>query len=138
LDDNFVADVDDAAVHDDSHDPGLPHQVAVLVVVQYGGEKSGLDLLQLRAGITKAGDLYDGLAAQTKPSPGRQPEKVDSRRGNVLAHLAGRDVQAGSVELRVELGVYQVNLPQIWLAWIPSHAGKVLDCCTGVRVSLDA
>jgi hypothetical protein len=53
---------------------------------------------------------------------GRQPQKIDAARRDVLAHLPGRDGEAVLPQLVVQLGMDQMDLAQIGLGGVSRHA----------------
>ena len=61
------------------------------------------------------------VTSTTAPAPRRrrvplgQGEEVEAARGDVFAHLAGRQREAASTQLVVELGVDEVHLAQVGL-----------------------
>ena len=76
--------------------------------------------------------------AQAEASSGRQAKQVNALRGDVLTHLAAGYIISCRAELLVEFGMEQVDLPQVGLARITRHSGKVLNGFTQVCVSLHA
>jgi DNA-directed RNA polymerase specialized sigma24 family protein len=59
------------------------------------------EAVQLRARVTKAGHLDHYLLTQAQQRAGGQPEQVDAERGDVLAHLPGRNHESGAPQLVV-------------------------------------
>ena len=78
------------------------------------------------------------LVAQPQPGAGGQREQVHAAGGDVLAHLAGRDVEAAGRQLVVQLGVDQVHLAQVGLRRVAPHARAVLHGRAGVGVAFHA
>src|SRR4051794_29094032 len=50
----------------DRHHPGVADEVAISVTVDSGGHQTGLDPVELRAGIAQSGDFHDGVFADMK------------------------------------------------------------------------
>ncbi len=62
----------------------------------------------------------------------------DAAGRDVLAHLTGRDGEAGGRQLSMQLRVEQVHLAQIGLGRIARHPRAVLDRLAHVRVVFDS
>ena len=61
-----VAGANEPAREDDSHDPGLAHELAVFVVVEDGRHEAGLEAIELDARVTQACDFHDGCLTEVK------------------------------------------------------------------------
>ena len=81
--------------------------------------------------------LDDRLVAQSQSRAGRQPEQVDAARGHVLAHLAGRHLEPALAQLVMELGMNEVDLPQIGLRRIRAHAREMLEPLPEMSIPLN-
>ncbi|MFN8536830.1 MAG: hypothetical protein U0232_05070 [Thermomicrobiales bacterium] len=73
------------------------------------------------AGVAEAGDLDHRRVAQMEFCAGRQAEQIDAARGDVLAHLAGGQVEPARAQLVVQLGVDEVDLAQVRLVGVARH-----------------
>src|SRR3954466_13538665 len=71
LDRDRVAPPHLAACHHDPHHAGLAHQLAVPVAVEHGARQPLLEAVELLAGVAQAGDLDDGVGAESQPRPSR-------------------------------------------------------------------
>ena len=81
-----------------------------------------MEPVELRAGVAEPGHLDDRLRAEVEPRPAPEREQVDAACGDVLAHRAGTDGEAGDRELVVQLAVDQVHLPQVRLRRVARHS----------------
>ena len=133
-----VARADGASRQNDAHDARLAHQVAFVVGVENRLAQSLLDGVELRAGIAQAGQLEDGVVAQTQLRAHRQRQQVDAASGHVLAHHRRVDVEAPTAQLVVQFGVNQVNLAQVGLVWILAHPRSMFHASAAVGVALHA
>src|SRR4051794_4521684 len=73
-----------------------------------------------------------------QPRPGRQTEQIDTSCSDVLPHLPGPNRKADGPQFVVQLGVDQVDLPQVRQVRVPARPRAVLDFLAHVRVALDA
>lgn len=117
-----VAGADRTACEDDRHDTGLADEIAVGVAIEHGRPESLLEFIQLPAGVAQPRDLDDRLIAEREPRAARQGQQVDPAGRDVLPHLTGGDREAGPPELIVQLGVDQMDLPEIRLRGIAGDA----------------
>src|SRR5687768_1326532 len=78
------------------HHASFANQLAALVMPERGGHQAGLDAVQLRTRISKTRDLDDRVGAEMEPRARRQREQIDAARGDVLAHLPRRELEAGA------------------------------------------
>ena len=85
LDADRVAGAYLAAGYNHAHDTGFANQIAVLVAVEGCGHQPPLDAIQLGARVAQTGHLDDSAVAETQPGAGRQPERIDAARRDVLA-----------------------------------------------------
>lgn len=122
----------------DSHDPRSSDDRALLISADHGGKQSRLELVDLFAGVPKAGDGEERLVANAEGRTDGQREHVKPNGGDVLAEVACGHVEACRGELIEQFGVDQVNLAQVRLGGIGGNAGSVLDGAACVSVSLDS
>jgi hypothetical protein len=87
--------------------------------------------------LRQAGHL-DRRCADQQAGAGGEGEEVEAACRDVLAHVAGLHIEAGRVELIVQLSVDQVDLAQVGLGRVAGGAGAVLHGLAGVRVAFDA
>jgi hypothetical protein len=92
--------------------------------------------VKLDARIAYTGELDQGVTGG-EARAGGEGEKVEAAGGDVLAHVAGFHSEAGGVQLVEQLGVDQVDLPQVGLGGVAGDAGAVLHGFAGVRVAFD-
>jgi hypothetical protein len=92
LDVDHVGRADEAAHEHDPHDAGLADEVAVRVTVEDGTHEAVLVAVDLRARVAQAGQLDDGVVAEVEPGADGQAEQVDAAGRDVLAEVAGRQV----------------------------------------------
>src|ERR1700678_4270548 len=90
---NGVAGAHITAGDDNTHYACLPHQVALVVAVEHGGHQPVLELVELEAWVAQPGDLHDRGPTEVEASPGGQGQEVNAASGDVLAHLAGPDLE---------------------------------------------
>ncbi len=102
----------------------------MLVTIQYCGHQTRLEVIQLETGIAQASDLDHCCDTQVQSCASGQPKQINAARGDVLAHLPGRNDEASGLEFVMKLGVNQVHLAQIGLARIASYPRAMLDRLT--------
>src|SRR5207244_3805495 len=85
----------------------------------------------------QAGDFNHCLCTKVQPGAGWQAEQVDALSGDVLAHLAGRDVKTGSAQFVMKLGVDQVDLSKIWCLRVDLDPRQMLDRRARMRIAFD-
>ena len=95
---------------DNAHDTRLAHKVSIGIAIEHRCHQPGLDLFELEAWITQAGNLDNGMVADMQQCARREAEQVYTFRGDILAHLPCRDLVAGRTELIVQFGMNQVDL----------------------------
>lgn len=138
LDEDLIAGAHLASRDDDGHGAGLAYEVAVAVAAEDGLHEAGLYAVELVTGVAEAGDLDDGAGAQPEPDAGREGEQIEAASGDVLAHEAGGDGEAGGAQFVEKFGVDDVDLAEVWLGGVSGDAGAVLDGLTQVGVAFDA
>jgi hypothetical protein len=127
-----------AAGEDDSHHACLANEIPVGIAIEDGREQSGLEVLDLAAGIAQSGDLDDGRTPDSQPRAGRKREDIEPPRRDILAEITGLDMESLRREFIEELRVHQVYLPQVRLARIARDPRTVLHRGPGVGVSFGA
>jgi len=121
-DGNRVARPDDAALDDDPHHAGTPYDGAVGRAARHVAQQARVVRLDLDARVAQALDPDHGIGAEVEQGAGRQPEEVDAAGGQVLAEVTGGDVVPVPGEVVEELRVDQVDLPEVRLVRVASHA----------------
>lgn len=121
-----------------SHDPSLANELSLLGTGKDRGEKTGLEALNLRAGVTKPSDPYQRSRTDSKDRALAETKQRQARGGDVFAHLARRYVQASFGKFVEQLMVQQVNLPEVRLSRVLGYTRAVFDCRAKVCVSGDA
>ncbi len=122
---------------DDCHDACLADEVLVPIPVEHCSHEARLDTVELRAWVAQAGDLDHGAISDAQPGARRQPQQVDPARGDVLAHLAVGDPEAGRPQLVLQLTVDEMDLTQVRPAAMAPKSGSVLHRRPHVHVSID-
>lgn len=78
---------DPAACHDDGHDPGFGHDLAVVIASKDGVEQTWLEGVDLRARVAQPGDLDDRLGPNAQLRAAGQCEQAQTPGGDVLPEL---------------------------------------------------
>jgi hypothetical protein len=138
LDPDRRPDVHVARYKDNGHDTCFADQAAGFVVIEHRGHQTGLEFIQLRTRVAQAGYLDHRSFTQMQARPARQRQQVETARRDVLTHLASADFEADRAQLVVQLGLDQVDLPQIGLLWLARLARKMLDRTAEMRITLYA
>lgn len=134
LDAYAVMRADDSTGDDDAHDPSLADQAPVLVAVKDRLHQPRLKDVQLITGIAQSGHLNDRVGTEVQPGAAGQAEEVQAAGGDVLAHLPRCDIEAAISQLVVELGMNEVDLPQVRLCRVGPNSGAMLHGHPGVRI----
>ena len=137
-DSNRIARADLAAGQNDSHDSRLANKLSLAVAVEHGGQEAFLKTVDLNAGIAQARQFHDGGSTEMQLRANGKGEQVDAARGDVLAHLSGRDGIAFCGQFPEEFRVNEMNLAQVRLQGIGGDAGAVPDRFSRMGVTLDA
>jgi hypothetical protein len=116
--------------------PAFSHQSPAVITIEQRCHQTGLKPVQLRTRIPQAGDLDDRRLPEVQPRTSGQAQEIDPASGDVLAHVPWPNRKAAGSELRQELGVNEVHLPEVWLAGVPSHPGEMLHGAATVRILL--
>lgn len=122
LDRDRVPGTDDTTGQDHAHHPGPPYDGAVGRAAHHVTQQALVVRLDLDARVAQAPDPDHGIGAEVEQGAGRQPEEVDAAGGQVLAEVTWGDVVPVSREVVEELGVDQVDLPEVRLVRVASHA----------------
>lgn len=133
-----IARRDGARAQYHSHDPSLANKLSLLGTRKDRGENTGLEALNLRAGVTKPSDPHQRARTDPKNRAFAEAEQRQARGGDVFAHLARRYVQACFGKFVEQLMVQQVNLPEVRLSRVLGYTRAVFDCRAKVCVSGDA
>src|SRR6516165_5326052 len=89
LDTDRIAGAVLTAGDDDTHNAGLAHQIAALVAPQCRGHQPVLNAVELAARVAQTGHFDDRRPAEMQLRAGRQSQKIDATRRDVLTHLPG-------------------------------------------------
>ncbi len=100
--------------------------------------KPGRSPSSWRQGFGRPVTSITASAPQPQPGAGREPEEVETACRDVLAHLAGSYGKTPGSELFVQLGVDQVNLPEVGRGGVSCHAAAVAHGRTRVHVAFNA
>src|SRR3954470_14483811 len=82
-----IAGTNDPAAQDNAHHASPAHDTRVGALDKVRAQ-SGLELVDLAAGIAQAGELDDGLGTNVKPRALRQAKQIEIAGGDVLPPLA--------------------------------------------------
>ncbi len=97
-------------MHHNCHDSGFANYRSVRSLVQYSSQQPRLELLNLPAGISQAGDFqHCGTTDHHAGSLG-QADKIDPLGNNILAKITGRNSKATASQLGKKLSRYEMNL----------------------------
>ena len=113
-----------AASDDDCHDARLAHKQSVRIAPQHRLHQTWRKAVDLGARVPQTRDFNNGVA-EAKARPDGQPEQIELPRGDVFPELAGGNRVSLGAELLEQLGMDQMNLPEVGLGWIASHARSV-------------
>ena len=127
-----------AAIQHDAHHPGLAYQAPIWQPIQDCGKQPSSKTLDLRARIAQASHLNKRVAPEKKPRSCGKLEEVHTASCDVLSHMPGRDRKTSGLELREQLFVQQVDLPQVGLTWILRDARAVLHSLAAVGIAANA
>ena len=136
LDDNRVIRPHLPSDENDTHHAGLAYDGSVCASLQNSGEKTWLEAIELHARIAQSRDLDDCLRPQVQTRSLRQAEEIHASRRHILTHVARSDGEPHSLKLIVQLGVNEVDLPQVGLCRIALHPRNMFDRQALVRVRL--
>lgn len=90
------------------------------------------------AGSPEASQLYDRRGSELDKRAERHPLEVQAGGGDILAEVAGANLEASFEERREEFGRDQVNLPEIGKTGPAACQIAVPDERAGVSVAFDA
>lgn len=138
LDDNCVVRAHFTADDNDTHHARLSYDRSVLSALQDSREKTWLKAIELRAGVAQSCDLDDCLVPQAQTCSLRQTEEIHAARRHIFTHVACGDGEPHSLKLFVQLGVNEVDLPQVGLRRVALHPRNMFDRQTLVRVCFHA
>ncbi len=129
---------DDAIGEDDGHDARFANEIAGSVVIENGRQEPGLKALDLRAGISQAGEFENRGAAEAELRATRELEQRNPLRGDVLSDVSGIDRKPALGELGEQFSGDEMNLPKVRLRRIAGDARQMLDGAARVRITFDA
>ena len=86
-----------------------------------------LNAVELCTWVAQTGDLDCCGVTESESGPGRQAEEIDATRRDVLAHLTRDDVETASLQFVEQLGMDQMDLPQVGLTWVAGNARAMFD-----------
>src|SRR5579859_849656 len=89
-----IAGLNNAACENDAHDACLHAWPAAGSVFDDGLHEAWAEIIHLDAGVAKPGDFDDCGWADFEERAGWKVEEVEAAGGDVLAHVAGGDVDA--------------------------------------------
>ncbi len=122
LDGDFIAWPDSAARDDDAHNPRLANQLSLRSATKHCCSKARLKLVELFTRIAQPGDFdYCGVT-NVKLGSGRQSQKVNIARSDVLADLPWVNAKPLSAEFFEELLMNEMHLPEVGLRWVLGDA----------------
>jgi hypothetical protein len=133
-----IACSDDPAFANDRHDPGFADHLTSRSTVEHRGEQAGLEALNLTTRVAQACHLQDHVVPNPQQGTPWQCEQIDIGCCDVLTQVSRLHAEALRLQLTEQLGMDQVYLPEVRLAWIDGDTRPVLDGASLVRVSSDA
>ncbi len=80
-----IAGGDEASLQDDGHDASTGDGLIFGGAGHAGVHEAGLEVVELLAGVAKAGDFDDGFGADGEMGAGREVEEIDAGGGDVFA-----------------------------------------------------
>lgn len=137
LDGDAVSRLQDPAVQNDRHHPGLADQVPVRVAIEDRRHQTWLDPVELGAGVAESGQFDSRRVSQAELGSGREAEQVDAMGGYVLAHHSRPESETATTELVVELGVEEMDLTQVRLGRVLTNPRPMLDRPAKMSIALD-
>ncbi len=105
VDADLVSRPHDSFLQDHSHDASLADEPALLITSQQLLQEALLKVFQLGTRIAQASHLDQCCIAQMQQRACWQTQKIDATRGDVLAYLASKDLEASEAQLVMQLGV---------------------------------
>lgn len=120
---------------DDGHHPRLADQTPLGVAVHCRLHQPVGEPVELHARVAQPGDLDDGVGSEPQAGAARHTEQVDTSGGDVLPHVSRPDLEPDAAELVVELGMNEVDLPEVGPGRITAYPRSVLHGCAEVRVA---
>jgi len=94
--------------------------------------------LNLNAGRTQTGDLNDRTISYLQQSAFGQFAQIQLPRRDVFAEVTRAHIKSLGIELVEQLGLYKMNLTEIWTSRIPFHVPNVLHHVPAVSIALDS
>ena len=131
LDRDRITRLHDSAGYHNRHHSRLADRTTLSIRADDLLEQTGLEPVDLQAGIAQPGEFHNCLRAESQASTSWKLQQVDSFGGDILAELARGDVGSHLVE---QLRMNEVNLPEIRLRGIASDPREMLHCRAEVRV----
>ena len=113
---------DEAAPHDDAHDPGPPDNLPISMPKEHVIEESRLKPLDLGTRVAQPRYGDEGLIADQQDRSDWKGVEIDSGCCDVLAEVSWVHLMSRSGESFEQLGFEEVNLPQVRLCRISPHA----------------
>jgi hypothetical protein len=138
LDINRIPGPDFASRRYDTHHTRLADQVSIFITIQYGRKKSLLEVVQLCARISQAGDRDHRRAAQMKACPLGQGKQVKTFGRYVFAQVTRQYLETAPLQFLEQFGMNQVNLAEIRLRRVFRDTGAMLDSHAGMGVPFHA
>lgn len=129
---------DSSATEDDGHDTGSRDLSVFGVWGERSGHQARMEAVHLSAGGAQAGQLEDRGGAEVETGGGGQAQKIDAGGGDVLAEVAGLEMETEGAEVCEEGGLQEMNLGEVGLPRVSPSLIPVPDGGAAVSVSVDA
>ena len=123
---------------DDTHDSCLADQTPVWSAMNQCCHKPLLELIELFARVAQTRELEDDMFADVQLGAFWQSQEINALDGDVLAELAGFDLETLSLKLGKKLAMDEMDLAQIGLRRVSGDARPVLDGYPAMGISLDS
>jgi hypothetical protein len=101
-----------------THDAGLADQLTIHRAAKNRGKQTWHERFDLRARIAQAGELHQGLAANSDHGTSREREEVKMAGCDVFSHLTGQNMQSFVGKFSQQFAVQEVHLPKVRLTRI--------------------
>ena len=96
-----------------------------------------MEAIELGAGVSQPCYFHDGLISQMQSGAKRQGKEVEATGGDILANLAGRDIETSCTQLIMLLCMDEVNLAKVGLSRIGGDTGTMLHRLSTVSITFD-
>ena len=120
------------------HNASLPDHLTIRPAPKHRRQQPALKPLDLSTRIPQSRHLQHHLPANPQQTTARQSKQIDAPGRNILAHIPRRYLKPLLPNLRKQLAMDQIHLPQIRLARIRRHPRAMLHPNPQVSIPLNA